>query len=218
MLKLSFDKDGLIPVIVQDYYSREVLTLAYMNAESLIVSITEGKTCFYSRSRSELWRKGETSGNVQRIVRMYADCDCDAMVVEVIKDGPACHTGSETCFTTPVYISETVCHISLHSLFELLRKRNESRPADSYTTYLFNQGLDKILKKVGEECVEVVIGAKNSKEELVYELADLQYHLMVLMINQGIEIKDIIDELASRSIIDKKDKQAGFDNIVKIEQ
>ncbi|MDR1129371.1 MAG: bifunctional phosphoribosyl-AMP cyclohydrolase/phosphoribosyl-ATP diphosphatase HisIE [Prevotellaceae bacterium] len=212
MTELRFDENGLIPAIVQDYYSKAVLTLAYMNAESLAISIAEKKTCFYSRSRKELWRKGETSGNYQHIVSICADCDCDALVVEVIKDGPACHTGAETCFETPVFVSGEVRRFSFHSLFELLLDRNASRPEGSYTTYLFEKGLDKILKKIGEESTEVIIGAKNSKEELVYEISDLIYHLMVLMVNQGIEIKDIIDELASRHIIDKKEKQADFES------
>jgi phosphoribosyl-ATP pyrophosphohydrolase/phosphoribosyl-AMP cyclohydrolase len=210
MTELKFDENGLIPAIVQDYYSRDVLTLAYMNAESLAISIAEKRTCFYSRSRKELWRKGETSGNYQHIVSICADCDSDALVIEVIKDGPACHTGAETCFEKPVFISGEVCRFSFHSLFGLLLDRNANRPEGSYTTYLFEKGLDKILKKIGEESTEVIIGAKNSKKELVYEISDLIYHLMVLMINQGIEIKDIVDELASRHIIDKKDKQADF--------
>jgi phosphoribosyl-ATP pyrophosphohydrolase/phosphoribosyl-AMP cyclohydrolase len=210
MTELKFDENGLIPAIVQDYYTKAVLTLAYMNAESLAISIAEKKTCFYSRSRKELWRKGETSGNYQHIVSIYADCDNDALVVEVIKDGPACHTGTETCFETPVFVSGEVRRFSLNSLFTLLLDRNATRPEGSYTTYLFEKGLDKILKKIGEECTEVIIGAKNSREELVYEISDLIYHLMALMVNQGIEIKDVIDELASRHIIDKKEKQKGF--------
>jgi phosphoribosyl-ATP pyrophosphohydrolase/phosphoribosyl-AMP cyclohydrolase len=212
MTDLKFDENGLIPVIVQDYYSRSVLTLAYMNAESLAISITEKRTCFYSRSRNELWRKGETSGNYQHIVSIYADCDGDALVVEVIKDGPACHTGAETCFGTSVFVSDEVRRFSINALFDLLNERNKTRPKDSYTSYLFEKGLDKILKKVGEESAEVIIGAKNSREELVYEISDLIYHLMVLMVSQGIEMKDIIDELASRTIIDKKEKQTNFEN------
>jgi phosphoribosyl-ATP pyrophosphohydrolase/phosphoribosyl-AMP cyclohydrolase len=210
MTELKFDENGLIPAIVQDYYSKAVLTLAYMNVESLAISIAEKKTCFYSRSRKELWRKGETSGNCQHIVGIYADCDNDALVVEVIKDGPACHTGAETCFETPVFVSDDVRRFSFHSLFGLLLERNITRPEGSYTTYLFEKGLDKILKKIGEESTEVIIGAKNSPKELVYEISDLIYHLMVLMVNRGIEIKDIIDELASRHIVDRKEKQANF--------
>jgi phosphoribosyl-ATP pyrophosphohydrolase/phosphoribosyl-AMP cyclohydrolase len=211
MTELKFDENGLIPAVIQDYYSKAVLTLAYMSAESLAISIAEKKTCFYSRSREELWRKGETSGNCQHIVSIYADCDNDALVVEVIKDGPACHTGAETCFGMPVFISDEVRQFSFNSLFELLLDRNATRPEGSYTTYLFDKGLDKILKKIGEETSEVIIGAKNSKEELVYETSDLIYHIMVLMVNQGIEIKDIINELASRHVIDKKEKQTDFE-------
>jgi phosphoribosyl-ATP pyrophosphohydrolase/phosphoribosyl-AMP cyclohydrolase len=210
MTGLKFDENGLIPAIVQDYYSKTVLTLAYMNAESLAISIAEKKTCFYSRSRKSLWRKGETSGNYQHIVSIYADCDNDALVVEVIKDGPACHTGSESCFSTPIFVADNVRQFSLNSLFDLLLERNALRPEGSYTTYLFDKGLDKILKKIGEESTEVIIGAKNSKEELVYEISDLIYHIMVLMVNQGVEIKDLINELASRHVIDKKEKQADF--------
>ncbi|MDR1170358.1 MAG: bifunctional phosphoribosyl-AMP cyclohydrolase/phosphoribosyl-ATP diphosphatase HisIE [Prevotellaceae bacterium] len=212
MTELKFDENGLIPAIVQDYYSKAVLTLAYMNVESLAISIAEKRTCFYSRSRKELWRKGETSGNIQHVVSIYADCDGDALVVEVIKDGPACHTGAETCFGAPVFVSDEVRRFSLGSLFELLAERNKIRPHGSYTTYLFEKGLDKILKKIGEESTEVIIGAKNSREELVYEISDLIYHLMVLMVNQGIEIRDIVDELASRHVIDKKEKQTDFGN------
>jgi phosphoribosyl-ATP pyrophosphohydrolase/phosphoribosyl-AMP cyclohydrolase len=208
--KLHFDENGLIPVIVQDHYTKAALTLAYMNAESLAISIAEQKTCFYSRSRRELWRKGETSGNYQHIVSIYADCDKDALVVEVVKDGPACHSGSESCFNTPIFVSDEIRQFSFDALFKLLADRNNTRPEGSYTTYLFEKGLDKILKKVGEETTEVIIGAKNSKEELIYEISDLIYHLMVLMINQGIDMKNIIDELASRHVVDKKDKQADF--------
>jgi phosphoribosyl-ATP pyrophosphohydrolase/phosphoribosyl-AMP cyclohydrolase len=207
---LKFDENGLIPAIVQDYYSKTVLTLAYMNAESLAVSIKERKTCFYSRSRRELWRKGETSGNYQHIVSLSADCDGDALVVEVVKDGPACHTGADSCFNTPLFVSDEIRQFSLDSLFQLLKERNLTRPEGSYTSYLFNKGLDKILKKIGEESAEVIIGAKNSRDELVYEIADLVYHLLALMVNQNIELKDVIDELASRHVVDKKEKQADF--------
>lgn len=208
--KLKFDENGLIPVVVQDYYTKAVLTLAYMNAESLAISITEKKTCFYSRSRKELWRKGETSGNYQHIVSIYADCDGDALVAEVVKDGPACHNGTETCFETPLFVSDEIRQFSIDSLFDLLQGRFENRPEGSYTTYLFEKGLDKILKKVGEECTEVIIGAKNSKEEMIYEISDLIYHLMVLMLHQGVSLKNIADELASRHVIDKKEKQTDF--------
>ncbi|MDR2424959.1 MAG: bifunctional phosphoribosyl-AMP cyclohydrolase/phosphoribosyl-ATP diphosphatase HisIE [Prevotellaceae bacterium] len=209
--KLNFDENGLIPAIVQDHYTKAVLTLAYMNAESLAISIAEKKTCFYSRSRKELWRKGETSGNWQHIASIYADCDGDALVVEVVKDGPACHTGEESCFYTPVFVSDEIRRFSLNALFDLLVERRETRPEGSYTSYLFEQGLDKILKKVGEETTEVIIGAKNSDKEMVYEIADLIYHLMVLMVNQNVKLSDIIDELASRHIINKKEKQKNYE-------
>lgn len=205
---LKFDEKGLIPAIVQDYATKQVLTLAYMNKESLAISLAEKKTCFYSRSRQELWRKGETSGNCQHIVRITADCDGDALVVEVNKDGPACHTGEESCFFAPVFDSQEPEPFSLEGLYDLLLERNEQRPEGSYTTYLFEKGREKILKKVGEECTEVVIGAmKNSHEETVYEIADLCYHTMVLMVEMGISVETIQKELASRHVVDKKTKQ-----------
>jgi phosphoribosyl-ATP pyrophosphohydrolase/phosphoribosyl-AMP cyclohydrolase len=195
---LKFDENGLIPAIVQDHYTKRVLTLAWMNAESLAISIAEKRTCFYSRSRRELWRKGETSGNVQRIASIHADCDGDAIVVEVVKDGPACHTGSDSCFATPIFVSDEIREFSLSALFDLIAERDKLRPEGSYTTYLFEKGLDKILKKVGEETAEVIIGAKNSKEELVYEISDLIYHLMVLMVDRNVSPRDVCEELASR--------------------
>ncbi|MDR1629699.1 MAG: bifunctional phosphoribosyl-AMP cyclohydrolase/phosphoribosyl-ATP diphosphatase HisIE [Oscillospiraceae bacterium] len=205
---LKFDEKGLIPAIVQDYDTKQVLTLAYMNEESLAISLEEKKTCFYSRSRQELWRKGETSGNVQHIVSVTADCDGDALVVEVKKDGPACHTGEESCFFVPVFEGGEPEPFSLKSLYDLLTGRNEERPEGSYTTYLFEKGREKILKKVGEECTEVVISAmKNSTEETVYEIADLCYHTMVLMVEMGISVETVKDELASRHVVDKKTKQ-----------
>jgi len=198
----------LIPAIVQDFYTKKVLTLAYMNKESLEISIKEGRTCFYSRSRNELWRKGETSGNVQQIVGITADCDCDALVVEVIKNGPACHTGADSCFFSPLYISEELNRFSYDGLYEMMEGRKAAPKEGSYTTYLFQKGLDKILKKVGEECTEVLIaGAKRDKAETIYEIADLAYHVMVLMVEAGIEIRDITDELAKRHVIDTKVKQ-----------
>ena len=208
---LKFDENGLIPAIVQDHFTREVLTLAYMNRESLEISLKEKKTCFYSRSRRELWRKGETSGNSQTIVSVTADCDGDALVVDVIKKGPACHTGAESCFAADLFVDEekkAEGKFSLEALYSLLEGRNAERPEGSYTTYLFEKGREKILKKVGEECTEVVIGAmKGSREETVYELADLCYHAMVLMVEMGISVGDIRDELASRHVVDKKTKQ-----------
>lgn len=206
--KLKFDDKGLIPAIVVDYYTKEVLTLAYMNRESLGISINEGKTCFYSRSRKELWRKGETSKNYQHIQNIKSDCDNDALVVEVIKDGPACHTGAESCFMNEIYEKENYKDFSIYKLYELIKGRKINMTEGSYTTYLFNSGIDKILKKIGEESSEVIIGAKNdSKEETIYELADLFYHSLVLMVEKNITLNDIKDELAKRSVVDKKVKQ-----------
>ena len=205
---LKFDENGLIPAIVQDHYTKEVLTLAYMNAESLAISIAEGRTCFYSRSRQCLWRKGETSGNYQHIVSITTDCDKDALVVVVEKDGPACHLGTDSCFEYPVFQSETRHEFSVQGLYDLLVGRNESRPEGSYTTYLFEKGIDKILKKVGEENTEVIVAAKgDDKKETIYEIADLMYHVMVLMVHMGITVSDVLKELASRHIIDHKVKQ-----------
>jgi len=206
--ELKFDKDGLIPAIVVDVITKDVLTVAYMNKESLEITMKEGRTCFWSRSRQELWRKGETSGNVQHVVSIVADCDKDALVVKVEKEGPACHTGAESCFFNPVYIHEEKSEFSLRGLYELLVGRNETRPEGSYTTYLFEKGTDKILKKVGEECTEVIIAGKaDDKKETIYELADLAYHAMVLMVQMGISVEDVHRELASRHIIDHKVKQ-----------
>lgn len=208
LCQLRFDEKGLIPAVVQDFCTKEVLTVAYMNRESLEITLREGKTCFWSRSRGELWRKGETSGNYQRVVSIKADCDADALVVEVIKDGPACHTGAESCFFNAIFEDETIARFSLEALYELLVGRNEQRPEGSYTTYLFEKGKEKILKKVGEECTEVIIGAmKDSREETIYEISDLCYHVLVLMVSCGITIADIRAELASRHVIDHKVKQ-----------
>lgn len=211
--KLKFDDNGLIPAIIIDYYTKEVLTLAYMNKESLEISINEGKTCFYSRSRKELWRKGETSKNYQHIQSIKSDCDNDALVIEVIKDGPACHTGAESCFMNEIYQKENYKDFSIYKLYELIRGRKINMTEGSYTTYLFNSGIDKILKKIGEESSEVIIGAKNgSKEEIIYELSDLLYHSLVLMVEKNITLNDIKDELSKRSIIDKKVKQESINN------
>lgn len=211
--KLKFDDNGLIPAIIIDYYTKEVLTLAYMNKESLEISLKEGKTCFYSRSRKELWRKGETSKNYQHIQSIKSDCDNDALIIEVIKDGPACHTGAESCFMNEVYQKENYKDFSIYKLYELIRGRKINMTEGSYTTYLFNSGIDKILKKIGEESSEVIIGAKNdSKEEIIYELADLFYHSLVLMVEKNITLNDIKDELSKRSIIDKKVKQESMNN------
>ncbi len=206
--ELKFDEYGLIPAIVRDYMTGDVLTLAYMNAESLRISLTEKRTCFYSRSRKQLWRKGETSGNVQHIVRINADCDLDALVVEVLKDGPACHTGEESCFFNTLYDGEKPEKFSLSSLYGLIEGRKQSMPQGSYTTYLFEKGKEKILKKVGEECAEVVIAAmKGSREETVYEAADLAYHMMVLLCEMGIEPSEVLSELQKRHVVDNKTKQ-----------
>ena len=206
--KLKFDEKGLIPVVVTDAISKQVLTLAYMNRESLRISMEKGLTCFFSRSRQELWLKGETSGNYQHLVSLTADCDGDALVAVVEKDGPACHTGRESCFFMPLWVSEELHEFSLESLMHMLTGRKVEKKEGSYTTYLFEKGLDKILKKVGEECTEVIIGAKNGdKAETVYEIADLAYHVMVLMVEAGISLEDIHRELASRHVIDHKVKQ-----------
>ncbi len=206
--QLKFDENGLIPAIVTDAVTKQVLTLAYMNRESLQRSLDEGLTCFYSRSRQELWLKGETSGNYQHIVSITADCDNDALVVMVEPDGPACHTGTTSCFTKPVYQSDHRHEFSLEILNKLIEGRKTDKKEGSYTTYLFEKGLDKILKKVGEECTEVIIAAKaDDKKETVYEIADLTYHVMVLMIEMGISLEDIHRELASRHVIDHKVKQ-----------
>ncbi len=206
--ELKFDEKGLIPAIVVDSVSKKVLTLAYMNRESLEISMEKGLTCFFSRSRQKLWLKGETSGNYQHIVSITADCDKDALTVVVEPDGPACHTGSFSCFEEPVWESEQLSEFSLKGLYDLLVGRQKERPEGSYTTYLFDKGLDKILKKVGEECTEVIIAGKaEDKKETIYEIADLAYHAMVLMVQMGITVEDVHRELASRHIIDHKVKQ-----------
>ncbi len=206
--ELKFDQNGLIPAIVVDSLSKKVLTLAYMNKESLAISLKKQLTCFYSRSRQELWLKGETSGNYQHIVSISTDCDKDALVIMVEKDGPACHTGSDSCFFSPLFISETLPDFSMDSLYALLEARKKDLPEGSYTTYLFQKGIDKILKKIGEESTEVIIAAKdNDKKETIYEIADLAYHIMVMMVEMGISVNDVRKELASRHIIDHKVKQ-----------
>ena len=205
---LKYNHHGLIPAIVVDGTSGQVLTLAYMNRESLELSIKEGRTCFYSRSRQELWRKGETSGNRQHVVAITADCDGDALVVEVVKDGPACHTGAESCFFNGLYLSDELKRFSYEGLYRLIRGRKTSPVEGSYTTYLFEKGLDKILKKVGEECTEVIIGGgKEDRAETVYEIADLCYHVMVLMVQLGITVEDVTRELEKRHVVDRKVKQ-----------
>ncbi len=206
--ELKFDEKGLIPAVVVDAITKKVLTVAYMNKESLEISMKEGRTCFWSRSRQELWRKGETSGNVQNIVSITADCDNDALVVVVEKTGPACHKGTDSCFTNPVWESEALHEFTLEGLMEMLIGRKIEKKEGSYTTYLFEKGIDKILKKVGEECTEVIIAGKaDDKKETIYEIADLAYHVMVLMIEMGISLEDIHRELAGRHVIDHKVKQ-----------
>lgn len=206
--ELKFDEKGLIPAVVVGAHSKKVLTVAYMSKESLKISMEKELTCFYSRSRDELWLKGETSGNYQHIVSITADCDKDALTVVVEKDGPACHTGSDSCFTNPVFQSENRAEFSMDGLYELLEGRKKDVPEGSYTTYLFQKGIDKILKKVGEESTEVIIAGKaNDKKETVYEIADLAYHIMVMMVEMGISVEDVRKELASRHVIDHKVKQ-----------
>ena len=205
---LKFDERGLIPAIVVDAVTKRVLTLAYMNRESLKISMEKELTCFYSRSRNKLWLKGETSGNYQHVVSITADCDMDALVVKVEKDGPACHKGTDSCFEDCIWESDELSEFSLESLMEMLRGRKEEKKEGSYTTYLFEKGIDKILKKVGEESTEVIIAAKaDDKKETIYEIADLAYHVMVLMLQMGISLEDIHRELASRHVIDHKVKQ-----------
>ena len=207
--ELKFDEKGLIPAVVVDAKSKKLLTLAYMNKESLKISMEKGLTCFWSRSRQELWLKGETSGNYQHIVSITADCDKDALEILVEKDGPACHLGNDSCFAdNVVYQSEDLHEFSLQSLLELIKGRKTEKKEGSYTTYLFEKGMDKILKKVGEESTEVIVAAKNNdKAETIYEISDLTYHVMVLMIEMGISLEDIHNELASRHVIDHKVKQ-----------
>lgn len=206
--QLKFDEKGLIPAVIVEAGTHRLLMVAYMNRESLKISMETGKTCFWSRSRQELWTKGETSGNYQHIVSITADCDLDTLKVVVEKDGPACHTGAETCFFNPVYQSEEKSDFTMDALMELIRGRKTNPQEGSYTTYLFQKGLDKILKKIGEESTEVIIAAKdNDPKETIYEISDLVYHVMVMMIHQGISLEDIRRELASRHVIDHKVKQ-----------
>ncbi|WP_181990953.1 bifunctional phosphoribosyl-AMP cyclohydrolase/phosphoribosyl-ATP diphosphatase HisIE [Enterococcus asini] len=205
---LKFDKEGLIPCVVQDFYTNQVLTVAYMNQESVAETLKTKQMTFYSRSRQELWRKGETSGNTQELVELVADCDQDALVAKVIKAGSACHTGSESCFTAPLYQDEEKKAFSVADLYQLVLDRKVNPQEKSYTSYLFAKGNEKILKKIGEESTEVVIGAmKESKEETTYEIADLIYHLLVLMANNEIVPAEILEELSKRQVVDKKVKQ-----------
>jgi phosphoribosyl-AMP cyclohydrolase / phosphoribosyl-ATP pyrophosphohydrolase len=201
MNDIRFDSNGLITTVVQDFSTKEVLMVAYMNQESLEQTIKTGQTWFFSRSRNELWHKGETSGNYQSVKGIRYDCDGDALLIEVEPLGPACHTGEKSCFYRNIVESEsTLVHSVISRLFETVKERKANPKEGSYTQYLFNKGIDKILKKVGEETSEVIIAAKNnSKEELIYETADLVYHMTVLLVNQGIDIKDITDELKKRA-------------------
>jgi len=192
--KAKFDADGLIPAVIQDAHTREVLTVAYMNREALQLTIERGETYLWSRSRKQLWHKGETSGNSQKVVNVRLDCDDDTVLVEVEPAGPACHTGAYSCFGTEPGIEGV-----LEDLYRLIEQRKEQRPEGSYTTYLFNSGLDKILKKVGEEATETVVAAKNpDAARLTAETADLLYHLMVLLVERGIELEDVVRELKVR--------------------
>lgn len=206
--ELKFDEKGLIPCIVQDAVSGRVLMLAYMNRQSIEISLAEQRTCFWSRSRDELWRKGETSGHIQHLVSLTADCDGDTLLARVKKEGPACHTGAESCFFQSLREGEAPAGFTFRGLYELLGQRYDLRPEGSYTSYLFDKGREKILKKVGEECAEVIIGAmKDCREEMIYEIADLAYHVLVLMVEAWITPEDILSELDKRHVIDKKIKQ-----------
>ena len=206
--ELKFNEQGLIPAVVQDVRTRKVLMLAWMNEESLRVSMEKELCCFWSRSRGELWLKGETSGNYQHIVSIATDCDRDSLLILAEPDGPACHLGTESCFEYPLWESSSRGDFTLSGLMGLLEGRKRDRPEGSYTTYLFDKGLDKILKKVGEESTEVIIAAKaEDKKETIYEIADLAYHVMVLMTQAGISLEEVRAELASRHVIDHKVKQ-----------
>lgn len=206
--KLKYDEQGLIPAVVQDFFTGEVLTVAYMNEESLGITLREGRTCFFSRSRRQLWRKGETSGNVQHVLRVLADCDYDALVVQVQKEGPACHLGTESCFHNTLFDSEAQPPFSVRALYGRILSRKAEMPEGSYTTYLFEKGMEKILKKVGEESAEVIIAAmKESREEVIYETADLAYHILVLLCEMGIPPAEILEELSKRHRIDHTEKQ-----------
>ncbi len=207
---VKFDEKGLVPCVVQDYYTKQVLMLAYMNRESLIKTMETGLATFYSRSRQELWTKGATSGNLQHIVELRLDCDGDAIVAEVKKDGPACHTGNESCFYRDLFVGNDMKPFSIEGLYELIKGRKTNPKEGSYTTYLFNRGIDKILKKVGEECTEVIIeGKAGNRQAAIYELADLYYHALVMMVEMDILPKDVFEELANRHVLDKKIKQGG---------
>ena len=207
---VKFDEKGLVPCVVQDYYTKQVLMLAYMNRESLIKTMETGLATFYSRSRQELWTKGANSGNLQHVVELRLDCDGDAIVAEVKKDGPACHTGNESCFYRDLFVGNDMKPFSIEGLYELIKGRKTNPKEGSYTTYLFNRGIDKILKKVGEECTEVIIeGKAGNRQAAIYELADLYYHTLVIMFEMDILPKDVFEDLANRHVLDKKIKQGG---------
>ena len=206
--EIRFDANGLVPAVVTDAASGKVLMLAYMNEESLKKTVETGLATFWSRSRQELWTKGETSGNYMHVVSITADCDRDSLLIKARPDGPACHLGTESCFEYPVWESGDAEEFSLDGLYKLLEGRKAELPEGSYTTYLFRKGTDKILKKIGEESTEVIIAGKaEDKPETIYEIADLAYHVLVLMVQQGISLDDIRKELASRHVIDHKVKQ-----------
>ena len=200
-MNIRFDEKGLVPAIVQDAETKEVLTLAYMNQESLTKTLETGETWFFSRSRQELWHKGATSGNTQSVVSVKYDCDQDAVLVLVEPKGPACHTGAVSCFSEGITerSSSLADYQILQSLEKLIIEREKDRPEGAYTTYLFEKGVDKILKKVGEEASEVIIAAKNrDKEELKWEAADLLYHLQVLLVEQDLPFKEVLKTLEER--------------------
>jgi phosphoribosyl-ATP pyrophosphohydrolase/phosphoribosyl-AMP cyclohydrolase len=206
--ELKFDDRGLIPAVVVEAGTHRLLMQAYMNRESLEKTMETGLATYWSRSRGELWTKGETSGNYQHVVSIMADCDCDSLELIVEKDGPACHTGAESCFFNDVWQSSELQDFTLEGLMELIAGRKTDPKEGSYTSYLFDKGIDKILKKIGEESTEVIIAAKaDDRKETIYEVADLVYHVLVMMIEQGISIADIRAELASRHVIDHKVKQ-----------
>lgn len=197
---IKFDEKGLVPAVVQDINTKEVLMLAYMNKESIEKTIESGRTCFFSRSRNELWEKGATSGNVQDVVSLSYDCDGDTLLVKVKQTGVACHTGAYTCFNDDLYNSgEKSSADIIQRVYDTIMDRKNHPKEGSYTNYLFDKGIDKILKKVGEENAEVIIAAKNnSREEIVYETCDLIYHVMVMLINQGVSIGELKEELNNR--------------------
>ncbi len=196
--KVKFDENGLIPVITQEFNTKEVLILSYMNEDALEKTINENILYYYSRCRKQLWRKGETSGNIQELVSLSYDCDGDALLAKVYQRGPACHTGARTCFHNSIIRSDLTSNV-LESLFNKITDRKNNQLEESYTNYLLNEGKDKILKKIGEEASEIIIASKNNdKVELVNEICDFIYHLLVLMVNDGLDLKSIKTELQNR--------------------